>query len=795
MIVYLETKNRFRDDILTNRIDEKILAAFRRALGSRVGESEMMAWKNSLPFMSLILEDAEIPTDVGVAIEFRIPNTAKRIDFILTGTRADGQRVAVIIELKQWEEVERCSMDAIVRTKFKGRDCETNHPSYQAWSYATYIQDFNETVRTEPIHLSPCAYLHNCELDSVINHAHYAEHTRLAPAFLKDDAHKLRKFIKSHVRYGDKGETMYRILEGKIRPSKNLADHLASLLKGNREFYMLDDQKVVYEKARHLALISSPENKNVLIVKGGPGTGKSVVAINLLVDLTKHDQLVQYVTKNSAPREVFQSKLANTMKKSRIANMFVGSGTFTETEANYFHTLIVDEAHRLNEKSGLLSNKGENQIKEIIHSAVFSIFFLDEDQRIHWKDIGDASAIRSWASSCGAKVVELSLESQFRCNGSDGYLAWIDNSLQIRQTANPTLEGVDYEFKVCDSASELRDLIYERNRHNNKSRMVAGYCWDWKSKEDPKAMDIEFPEQGFAAQWNLSQDGALWIIKPESVKQVGCIHTCQGLELDYVGVIIGGDFLIRDGAVVADADKRSSQDRSMHGYKKLVKTDAESARKKASQIILNTYRTLMTRGQKGCYVYSVDPETNQYLKECAHGAVEMLQQPVPEESTETLPFRILDISEVIPYVNAVPKFDFKIAAGSFSAEQWFDDCEWVELPEHLKPREGYFVAQVVGESMNRKIPNGSWCLFRANPAGSREGKIVLVQLRSIQDPDYTGSFTIKMYHSEKERTEEGWKHSRIILKPVSDDPKYANINLQEDDIQDLRVLGEFITII
>ena len=795
MIVYLETKDRFRDDILTNRIDEKILAAFQRALGTRVGESEMMAWKNSLPFMSLILEDPEIPQDAGVAIEFRMPNTAKRIDFILTGTRVDGQRVAVIIELKQWQEVERSPMDAIVRTKFKGRDCETNHPSYQAWSYATYIHDFNETVRTEPIHLSPCAYLHNCELDSVINHSHYAEHTSLAPAFLKDDAHKLRKFIKSHVKFGDKGETMYRILEGKIRPSKNLADHLASLLKGNREFYMLDDQKVVYEKARHLALTSSPENKHVMIVRGGPGTGKSVVAVNLLVELTQRDQLVQYVTKNSAPREVFQSKLANTMKKTRISNMFVGSGTFTETEANYFHTLIVDEAHRLNEKSGLLSNKGENQIKEIIHSAVFSVFFLDEDQRIHWKDIGDASAIKEWASSCGAKVDELALESQFRCNGSDGYLAWIDNSLQIRPTANTTLEGVDYEFMVCDSASELRDLIYERNRHNNKSRMVAGYCWDWKSKGDANLMDIEFPDQGFAAQWNLSQDGSLWIIKPESVKQVGCIHTCQGLELDYVGVIIGEDFIVRDGAIVTDAEKRSSQDRSMHGYKKLNKTDAEGARKKAALIILNTYRTLMTRGQKGCYVYSVDPETNQYLKACALGAAEILRQPPSEERVEALPFRILEIGEVIPYVNSVPKFDFKIAAGSFSAEQWVDDREWVELPEHLKPKEGYFVAQVVGESMNRKIPNGSWCLFRANPVGSREGKIVLVQLRGIQDPDYSPSFTIKQYHSEKEQFDDEWRHSRIVLKPMSNEPQYSAINLEEDEVQDLRVLGEFIAII
>jgi hypothetical protein len=273
-------------------------------MGKSVGASELNSWKHSLLQMDKVLEDGEIPHNAGVAIEFNIPQTAKRVDFIITGTRSDRQRTAVIVELKQWEDAKATNKDAIVSTFVGGREREVNHPSYQAWSYAMLIEDFNETVRQDPIHLRPCAYLHNCDSGSVIHAPFYDAHTKLAPAFLRDDAKKLREFIKAHVKYGDDGETMYRIRDGKLRPSKGLADHLASLIQGNREFYLIDEQKTVYETALHLAKSSSATNKNVLIVNGGPGTGKTVVAINLLVELTNRGLVSQYVTKNSAPRAV-----------------------------------------------------------------------------------------------------------------------------------------------------------------------------------------------------------------------------------------------------------------------------------------------------------------------------------------------------------------------------------------------------------------------------------------------------------------------------------------------------------
>lgn len=801
MIVYLETKSKFREDILSNRIETKVLERFERVHGRAVGRSELLSWQNSLPFMERVLGDDEIPGDTGVAIEFSVPNTGKRIDFILTGTAHDGQRQAVIIELKQWETVTVTEKDAIVRTFIGGQEREVSHPSYQAWSYAMLIEDFNESVREIPIHLRPCAYLHNCESTEVVRAHHYSVYTTQAPAFLKDDAIELRNFIKKYVKHGDQGETLYRIRDGRISPSKSLADHLASLLQGNREFYLIDDQKLVYETALYLARKSSPAQKNVLIVNGGPGTGKSVVAVNLLVELNQMGLATQYVTKNSAPRAVYESKLTGTMTKTRISNLFVGSGTYTESQANEFGALVVDEAHRLNEKSGMFQNLGENQIKEVIHAAPFSVFFLDEDQQIHWKDIGSGAEILRWAAQLGATVTELALESQFRCNGSDGYLAWVDGALQIRPTANPTLEGAKYEFHVCDSAAELRDLIYARNRINNRARMVAGYCWDWVTKKSANAgFDIGFLNPPFEAKWNLTKDGSLWILSPDSVSEVGCIHTCQGLEVDYIGVIIGPDLVVRDGEVKTNPASRSRMDKTMSGFKADLKRNRQAALDKADRIIRNTYRTLLTRGLKGCYLFCTDAETNAYFKEASIGALpvdltSLLPEPQPQPASSSCPLRIISAEEAAGATNVVPLFQPKIAAGEFSPEQWLTECEFVELPDHFSAKPGLFVAQVCGESMNRRIPNGSWCLFREPPAGTRDGKVVLVQSRSIQDHDNGGQFTVKIYRSEKVASEELWSHRVIRLEPDSFDSRFKAMVLTGDAQTELRVVGEFVAVV
>lgn len=614
MLVYQATKEKFSNDILSNNIENIIADIIKVKLNFSVPKNQILAFKNSLIYMDKVIADPDIPSDSGVAIEFQIPQTSKRVDFIITGQNSQKEDHAIIVELKQWEEAQLTEKDGVVITRFAHGSVETSHPSYQAWSYAALINGFNEAVYDGNIKLNPCAYLHNYKDNGVIMDSFYKEYLDKAPAFLKNDALKLREFIKTFVKYGDKTNIMYRIEAGKIRPSKALSDSLSSMLKGNQEFVMIDDQKIVYETAISLARKSSEKNKNVLIVQGGPGTGKSVVAINLLVQSTKAGLVSKYVTKNSAPRDVYASKLTGTLKKTEFSNLFSGSGSFITCQSNIFDFLIVDEAHRLNEKSGMFKNLGENQVKEIIKSSKCSVFFIDEDQRVTLSDIGSQQEITRWAQEAGCKVHTLELASQFRCNGSDGYLAWLDNSLQIRETANVKFENIDYDFKVVDSPTELRDIIFEKNKLNNKARLVAGYCWNWVSKANKNADDIVIPEFDFKMRWNLATDGNLWIIKPESVKEIGCIHTCQGLDLDYVGVIIGDDLIVRDGKILVDPSKRAKTDKSLNGYKILLKNNPEEAKRQISLIIKNTYRTLMTRGMKGCYVYFMDNETRDYFK-------------------------------------------------------------------------------------------------------------------------------------------------------------------------------------
>ena len=613
MIVYRATKKLFQKDVDTGFIDQIIHEKFREKLRRSTSEKEVESWWHSLHFMSSILNDDQIPENTGIAIECQIPQTAKRIDFIVTGHDKENKPNVVIIELKQWKSAQLTEKDGIVITALGKGLHETSHPSYQAYSYAELLQDFSETVREENIKLSPCAYLHNYEEDNTIRNPFYAEYIEKAPVFLKHDADKLRSFIKKFVHTGDAGDTLFRIDQGKIKPSKQLAESLAALMEGKKEFILIDDQKLVYETALLQTQKAQSEGKKCIIVEGGPGTGKSVVAINLLVEITKRSLLTQYVTKNAAPRAVYESKLTNSLKKSRFNALFQGSGKFIDTEKNQFDTLLVDEAHRLNLKSGMFQNLGENQVKEIIAAAKCSVFFIDEDQKVTFKDIGTKDEIITQAKLAGAEITEMQLSSQFRCNGSDGYLSFLDNLLQIKNTANETLANLNYEFKVFENPALLRDAIYEKNEEKNSARMVAGYCWDWRSKSLPNTMDIEFPEFGFSHKWNLASDSMLWILKPNSVKEIGCIHTCQGLELDYIGVILGEDLIVRNGEVKVNPAKRSKMDSSIKGYQKLLKEDQNLAQEKIRAIIKNTYRTLMTRGMKGCYVYSVDPETNAWL--------------------------------------------------------------------------------------------------------------------------------------------------------------------------------------
>lgn len=806
MIIYQASKRQFLHHALRDDIEDVVSRHYTAATGRNVGRSEVQAWQHSLLEMAKVLQDEEIPGDASVAIEYQLPQSSKRIDFVIAGEDEEERPKLVIVELKQWSESRRSEKDAIVWARRGGRTGEQEgpHPSYQAWTYAAYLQDFNAAVQDGAMALRPCAYLHNHPRNGEIDHPHYREHISRAPLFLARERAKLQAFIREHVRHGDRRRSLYAIENGRIRPSKLLVDSVAGMLQGKTEFILIDDQKVVYEAVLSLDE-KAQSRKQVAIVQGGPGTGKSVVAVNLLATLLARGRNARYVSKNAAPRAVYEAKLTGTFSKTRISNLFSGSGAFVDDASNTYDTLIVDEAHRLNEKSGLYRNRGNNQVRELIHASRCAVFFVDDDQRVTIHDIGHAEELRRRATEAGAEITELELSSQFRCNGSNGYLAWLDHTLGIRETANTVLDTREFDFRVFDDPAKMHALVESKNRANNRSRVVAGYCWAWPSKNDPKAWDIELASSGYRRQWNLDKDSSLWIVTPGSVDQVGCIHTCQGLELDYVGVIIGPDLIFRSGRIETDATKRASSDQSVKGLKRMQKTDPEGARNLADLIVKNTYRTLMTRGMKGCFVYCTDSALAEHLRShLASAASTTGREPADEPRAKPMiagnVFRLHRVSddERRAGTPALPLVDLRFAAGAFSDFQALEDGaqDWVAPPDWVQPQPGMFVAQVVGESMNRRIPSGAWCLFRAAPAGTREGKVIVAQHRGIADAETGGRFTVKVYSSEKTPSDDGgWRHRRITLRPDSNLPGYQPIILDlAEEQEEFQVVAEFLMV-
>ncbi len=615
MLIYTGTKQQFDKDVLSNMIASKIEREFANRGLSHNNQAEFASWQNSMKEMQNVLNSPFFSDEVQIAVEYQIPLTSKRVDFIIAGADDYGEDHVIIVELKQWEEANQTNTNGIVTAYTGGSVKAVAHPSYQAYTYAKMIENFNATIQDDGIGIHPCAYLHNYKSSAYdeITAPIYEEILNLAPLYIKFEEEKLRDFIKKYVTRGSSKNLLYKIDNGRIKPSKALQDTIVSMIAGNQEFVMIDEQKVVYEAIKNLVNMAQTTNeKYTIIVEGGPGTGKSVVAIQLLIDLIANKELVvNYVTKNAAPRNVYFEKLKQGKALNNfVKNLFKSSGIYFDCESNIFDCLIVDEAHRLNEKSGIFKNKGENQIKEIINASKVSVFFIDENQVVTASDIGSVAEIKKWAKALGSKVYsgeQYQLSSQFRCNGSDGYIAFLDDLLGIRQTANYDGFDTEYELRIFDNPNDMREALRSKNCKNNKARMIAGYCYEWISKKNISDFDIIL-EDGFMAKWNFNSTST-WAIDEDSFDQVGCIHTSQGLEFDYVGIIIGNDLRYENGIVITDPTKRAKSDQSLRGLK-----CRNNYEEQADKIIRNTYKTLLTRGQKGCYIYCEDKALQEYLK-------------------------------------------------------------------------------------------------------------------------------------------------------------------------------------
>jgi len=566
--------------------------------------------------MEKVVRRADLSDTCGVLLEYIVPNTSGRIDFLISGEDEKKSQNFVIIELKQWETALATDKDGVVRTYLGGGINDTTHPSYQAHSYATFLKDFNESIYLGSISSFACAYLHNYKQQNPepLNAEIYSSIIKEAPIYYKDDYEKLEKFLHEHVRFGKGEEILYKIESGKIRPSKKLIEHVEKMFNGNQTFILLDEQKVAFETALSIALKAT--KKSVVLIKGGPGTGKSVISVNLLGRLLKEKMNVNFIAPNASFRDVMINKLAQNESVTRLKNLFKGSAGFVNADKNTFDVLVVDEAHRL-KKKGAYMYQGINQIEDIIKSARTSIFFIDDNQMIRPDDIGSVSEIKKAASAAGAEIHEVELIAQFRCAGAEGYLNWLDNTLQIKDTANfDGWEQKDFEFRIFDDPNTLREAIKEKHDAKFDARILAGYAWEWTSADegnkDGQVADITIPEFDFTMPWNSRRVGTTWAIDPSGIEQAGCIHTSQGLEFDYVGVLVGNDLRFNPDTLDYHAHWMSYKDST---GKKGLKDNPEELTK----LIKNIYKTLMSRGMKGCYVYFVDKAMANYFRSRMRG--------------------------------------------------------------------------------------------------------------------------------------------------------------------------------
>lgn len=614
MIIYNEPKYIFVEHILEKEISYILSKNIEEKMNRRVSASEMTSWENSLSEMMRVIRGESIPDDVNILLEFNLPSTQKRIDLIIAGKDEDGQKNAIIVELKQWTKAELADGDGIVQTAFRGRTQSTVHPSYQALSYRRYLENYLESVdpTESDITLDSCAYLHNYirsrknEAEPLLNDR-YSHYYKEAPIYFKMDDLRLADYVTKRVGAGKGAEIAREIETGKLRPSKKLVETLNLMFEGNEEFILLDEQKVAYEQILTIYTehVLHTDEKHVVLIKGGPGTGKSVIGLNALKALVNEQALVEYITPNAAFREVLRKKLVRQKSMIEIRDMFKGSGSYVDTQANKIDVLVCDEAHRL-KNHGHLQRKiaGENQATQIIRSAKMSVFFIDDEQMISKKDIGSYTLIKEEAKRQDAIIHELTLDSQFRCGGSGNYIQWL--SELFNNEATTELDG-SYDIRVLDSPQQLMDEVVSKR----DGRVTAGYAWSWtKERIDGQLVpDVQIPEHDFAMAWNDAKR-LDWAIHPDGREQIGCIHTVQGLEMTYAGVIIGPDLGYDPQSRQLIVRREEFKDSGARPAKPK-KNEVDALEK----LVKNTYRTLMTRGMKGCYVYCCDPELQKYMKQ------------------------------------------------------------------------------------------------------------------------------------------------------------------------------------
>jgi len=614
--LYTGNSEQFVQDILENKLADKLRTAYEGYYYRLASPQEVVSWTNSLQFVKNIIEYAALRDNM-LVVEYELPYSNKRIDCMLFGVGVDALPNAVIMELKQWSKVENCDLENEVLTFTGGANRFEAHPSFQAQGYYSYLKDFVEVFGSNTINLSAISYCHNYSRTAdVLFGPKFKAITEDFPLFAKEDVSQLAEYLRTRLSSGKGLDVFNRFSASPVGPTKKLLEHTSEMIKGQKVFNLLEDQLAAYyaivDRAKKVSKLKS---KCVILVRGGPGTGKSVIALNVIAELLSRGQVVFHATGSAA----FTSTLRKIVG-SRAASMFKYFNSFMTAEENSIDVLVCDEAHRIRTTSVSRYTPREQrtnrpQVDELIQAARVSVFFIDDYQVVRPYEQGSSEMIRLAASKFGAEVFEFELKTQFRCSGSDGYLNWLDNALGMRETANRMLtENEKMDFRIFSSPQELYETIKKKNEKvANSARMVAGFCWPWSDPNPDGTLKEDVVIGDFKMTWEAKNEAtkvasgipraALWAYDPNGVSQMGSIYTIQGFEFDYVGVVFGDDLAWDDRKLTWVGKPDNSADAA-------VKRDRQNFVK----YVKNAYRVLMTRGMVGCYVYFLNKTTENYFR-------------------------------------------------------------------------------------------------------------------------------------------------------------------------------------
>jgi uncharacterized protein len=615
--LYVGSTREFVDDAIQHNLGERIGANFYDYYGHRAHFSLLQSWQNSLTAMALQISSARL-WDNGIVVEMELPLTSKRLDCMLFGRAADGCANAYLVELKQWQQVKPSDVEDCVLTYMGGSETVALHPSLQALNYAQYLDDANDAYGEGGITIRPSSYLHNMTPAAAkpLRTREFEALLSRAPLFIGADALEFAAAMRAAVGRGDGEAVMKTALSGKNRPSRRLLENTAKMIEGEPRYTLLDEQLIAYKSV--MAEVRrgrrTKHDHAVVVVKGGPGTGKSVIALNLVGDLSRMQVDVRHATGSKAFTETLWNVIGkNAMPQFRYFN------SFQHAEEGAIDVLVCDEAHRIRQTSNDRYTRKDrrselSQIEELVRAAKVTVFFLDDDQAVRPVEIGSTDLIREAAVAMDARYRQIDLRAQFRCAGSETYLEWVDQLLEIRKTARIYLPPDEpFEFEIVDSPAELDRRIRAKLSQGQSARLVAGFCWPWSEPKADGTLVDDIVIDGFHRPWNAKPGAkklapgippaSLWAWNDGGVNQVGCIYTAQGFEFDYAGLIFGKDLVIRDGVWVPQP--AVSHDRGIK----------QKSNARFLDCVKNVYRVLLTRGLKGCYVTFLDDETRRYVEQ------------------------------------------------------------------------------------------------------------------------------------------------------------------------------------